>query len=191
MAKRKTRNRPNRIKRHKSLRGRNKSRHGRVKKPKSGFLIRKHRRPAISDAKLERGLRVLNETDDPKAAAHAIRVSPEKFKRAAKRKNAIRKRKGRWMVAARLPRRIAIFTDGKQLAITVRSKTASLIGRYNSAVGQFLRTNNPDVLAEFAGRVVKDIHGKSYPLTTEPNVLYRLSSTGAESFTEIYRLVLQ
>ena len=76
------------------------------------------------------------------------------------------------------------------MAITVRSRNASLIGRYNSAVGQFLRTNNPDVLAEFGGRAVKDINGKTHPFETNPNTLYRLSSAGTEPFEEIYRIVL-
>jgi hypothetical protein len=155
------------------------------------LLIRKRRQALGSVAKLERGLKVLSQTGDVSTASRAIRISPEKFKRAAQRKGLIRKRKGRWMVVAALPRRMAIFTDGKQLAITVRSKTASLIGKYNSAVGQFLRTNNPAVLAKFKGRAVKDTRGKIYPFETNPNALYRLSSAGGEPFEDVYRIVLQ
>ena len=83
-----------------------------------------------------------------------------------------------------------IFSGGKQLAITVRTRSASLIGRYMSAVRQFLRTNDPKYLADFKGRRVKDVKGKVYEFETAPNVLYRLSSAGGEPFEEIYRIVL-
>jgi hypothetical protein len=83
-----------------------------------------------------------------------------------------------------------IFSEGRQLAITVRSRTAALIGRYMSAVGQFLRTNKLKVLAEYKGMTVKDINGKSYPLETDANALYRLASAGDEPFEEIYRIVI-
>jgi hypothetical protein len=155
---------------------------------RSGLIIKRPHR--ISDKRLEKGLRILNDTGDFSVAARAIRVSPKKFKRTAKRKGLIHKRNGRWKVVAALPRRIAIFTEGKQLAITVRSKTSSLIGKYNSAVGQFLRTNKLQVLSEFKGVTVKDINGKSHPLETDANALYRLASAGGETFHEIYRIVL-
>ena len=171
---------------------------GRVRKSKtkrsnrkpSGFVSRKRRRPIISSAKLERGLRVLNETKDINLAARSIHASPEKFKRAAKRRRAIRKLRRLWIVVKRLPRRMPIFTGGKQLAITVNNKSASLIASYLSAVGRFLKTNDPKFLAKFVGRHVKDVNGKIYVFETNPNTLYRLSSAGGEPFEEIYRIVL-
>lgn len=159
-------------------------------KSKSGTTIGIRRRPIISGARLERGLRVLSETKDINAAARAIRVSVERFKQAASRKATIRKQNNFWIVARRLPRRMPIFTDGRLLAIAVRSRSASLIGRYMSAVGNFLDTNDPKYLAEYVGRSVKDTRGKSYEFETDPNALYRLSSAGGEPFEEIYRIVL-
>ena len=155
---------------------------------KSGFLIKRPRR--ISDARLERGLRVLMQTKDISTAARAIRATPEKFKRAAKRRRAIRKRGGHWNVVGRLPRKMPIFSDGKQLAITVRSKSASQIGAYMSAVRKFLRTNDPSGLAEFKNQGVKDVKRKTFPFEINPNALYRLSSAGGEPFEQIYRIVL-
>lgn len=148
------------------------------------------RRTTISDARLERGLRVLSETKDIGTAARSIRVSVERFRRAAQRRNAIRKQQRNWTVVRRLRRKMPIFSSGRQMAITVRSKSASLIGEYMSAVGQFLKTNDPKHLAEFRGRSVADIRGKSYPFETDPNTLYRLSSAGAEPFEEMYRIVI-
>jgi hypothetical protein len=161
-----------------------------AKKTTKSRRQRIRRRIGINATRLERGLRVLSETKDIKTAARAIRVSPERFKLAAKRKATIRKQKGFWIVVRRLPRRLPIFTNGKQVAITVRSKSASLIGRYMSAVGQFLKTNDPKFLAEFRDRSVKDARGKTYEFETNPNALYQLSSAGNEPFEEIYRIVI-
>lgn len=155
-----------------------------------GFIIKRKKRRPISDTRLEKGLRVLNDTNDIKAAARCIRVTLEKFRRAAKRKRAIKKVKGGWKVVARLPRRMPIFTDGKHLAIVVRGKAASQVGRYNAAAENFLRTNNAALLEEFAGQNVKDTSGKTYPFETDPNALYSLSRAGSEPFEDVYRLVL-
>ncbi len=167
-----------------------KSKGPRPKQTKSRSTARNRKKQRISDTRLERGLRILSETKDIATAARAIRVSVEHFKRAAKRRNAIRRHERNWIVVRRLQRKMPIFTGGKQLAVRVRSTSASLIGRYMAAVGQFLKTNNPKFLAEFKGRSVKDVSGKVYQFETDPNVLYRLSSAGGEPFEEIYRIVI-
>jgi len=159
------------------------------KQIKSSFTV-KRQRAGISNAQLERGLRVLSETKDINLAARSIHVSPERFKRAAKRRRAIRKLRRLWIIVKRLPRRMPIFSGGKQLAITVNNKSASLIASYLSAVGWFLRTNDPKFLAKFVGRSVKDVSGKIHVFETNPNVLYRLSSAGGEPFEQVYRIVL-
>ena len=156
---------------------------------KHGLIVRAPTR-SISDARLQRGLAVLSETKDLGTAARSIRVSVERFKRTAKRRAAIRKIGGAWTVVGRLPRRMPVFCGGRQLAITVNSKSATLIARYMSAVSQFLRTNDPKFLIEFARRSVKDIRGKVHSFETDPNALYRLSSAGAEPFEDIYRIVI-
>src|ERR1700733_12183653 len=102
-----------------------------ARKPKSGErrtrggpVHKRHR--SIGDARLERGLRVLSETNDIATAARAIRVSVERFKQAAKRRNVIRRQQRNWIVVRRLQRKMPIFMGGRQVAITVRSKSASL-----------------------------------------------------------------
>lgn len=148
----------------------------------------KRRRLVISDARLARGLRVLSETKDIKAAARAIHVSVDRFKDAARRKRAIRKLTDRWTLAKRLPRRMPIFAGNRQIAISVRSRAASLIGRYMAAVRNFLRTNDPKFLVDFKDVSVRDVRGKPHKFQTDPNVLYRLSSAGGEPFEEMYRI---
>jgi len=152
--------------------------------------IRKRRRVGISDARLEQALRVYSRTKDIKAAARSIRVSEGRFKRAALRRVASRSKRRALAIVRRLPRKMPLFTHGKLVAITVSSKSASLIGGYMSAVGQFLKTNDPKFLAEFVGQSVKDTSGKAHAFETDPNVLYRLSFAGTEPFEDIYRIVI-
>lgn len=80
------------------------------------------------------------------------------------------------------------FSDAKSLRADVTRKTASTIGSYLSAVRILLERNYPDALAAFAGKTVKDVRNKTYPLETRPNVLYRLNSS-VEPFEEVYRLI--
>jgi hypothetical protein len=44
-------------------------------------------------------------------------------------------------------------------------------------------------LESFIGRSVRDATGKSHPLETEPNSLYRLAAAGSEGFEQVYRLI--
>ena len=147
-------------------------------------------RSSISDARIERALRVYSDTKDLTAAARSIHVSPKRFRRALEKRFKTKSQARLWAASRRLPRTMPIFSGGKHLAITVRARSASLIGEYMSAVGQFLRTNDQKVLAEFNGRGVKDTNGKIHPFETNPNMLYRLSSASGEPFEEIYRIVV-
>ncbi len=147
--------------------------------------------PGISDARLETALRTLRETGDLTVASQSIRVKPERLKRIALRRKLIRKSGKKWIVSARLPRRMLLYTDGRELIVTTRNtKSASLIGRYMAAVRHFLRTNDPSGLAEFADANIKDTGGKIYPFEINPNVLYQLGSAGGETFEDIYRIVI-
>jgi len=152
--------------------------------------IPRKRRLGISDVRLESAFRVFSRTKDFKAAARSIRVSEKRFRKAALKRLANRKKRRTLAIVRRLPRRMPIFTEGRLLGIAVRVRAASLIGRHMAAVGQFLKTNDPKYLAEFKGRSVKDVKGSIFQFETDPNVLYRLSSAGNEPFEEIYRIVI-
>ena len=67
---------------------------------------------------------------------------------------------------------------------------ASKVGRYMSAVGKFTTTNDPSCLTPFIGKFAKDINGKTHIFETEPNTLYRLISSGSETFEQVYRIVI-
>jgi len=67
---------------------------------------------------------------------------------------------------------------------TIRgSKQASLLGRYMSAVGYFLRTGNAKRLKEFEGRSIA-----GHLLITDPETLTSLAQAGALQLDEIYAL---
>jgi hypothetical protein len=90
-----------------------------------------------------------------------------------------------------LPRKVLIFSDGKEVTITVGDfHAASLVGKYMAHVRWFQETNNIRHLKPFVGRLVVDIDGETYPLETRPNVLYRLSGAGGSSFEQVYRIVV-
>jgi hypothetical protein len=158
------------------------------RKPKRA---KKRRSQKISDKRFQRGLRILQELKDLFPAARAAGVSPKQFAAAALKKGAIRQQGKRWVVVGSLPRRMLLFSGGREMAITVRGiKAASQVGSYMAAVRQFLRTNKPDVLAPFVNRGVKDTSGKIHPFETNPNVIYRLSLAGDQAFEQIYRIVV-
>jgi hypothetical protein len=161
--------------------------------PKPGELaIRSRRQPAaLEDERLQRGLRILRQEKNLRAAARTIGVSPERLKHAAASKGAITKEGRRWVLNPDLPRRMLIYSRRHAVQITVGDQaSASLVGRYMAAVGKFLDSNDRDSLTPFVGQSVTDISGKSYPFETNPNALYRLTSAGGESFEAVYRIVV-
>jgi hypothetical protein len=125
------------------------------------------------------------------AAARAAKVSPERLRRYATQRDIIERQGRRWIVRHDLPRRMLLFSDGKDLRVVVGDFTsASKIGRFMSAVRHFLRTNRPAALREFVDESVTDISGKTHPFETRPNTLYRLASAHDQSFEHIYRIVV-
>lgn len=63
------------------------------------------------------------------------------------------------------------------------SKQASALGKYMSAVGQYLRTGDTEALKEFDG---KSISGT--PLITDPQTLTSLGEAGSLQLDQIYAL---
>jgi hypothetical protein len=145
----------------------------------------------ISDERLQLALRVLRQESNLAAASRAAKLSPERLRKYAVERGLLEKEGRRWRTRADLPRRVLLFTNGKSLAITVGDfETASLVGRFMSAVGHFLETNNRSVLVPFVGQSVRDLSGREHLFETRPNVLYRLTAAGEHTFEQIYRIVI-
>ena len=145
---------------------------------------------SLEDAKLQFGLKVLRAEKSLAKAAKTAGMSPERLRSYALDKGIIEKRGRRWYVKLNVPRRVPIYSGGKQHTIIVgQFDQASLVGKYMAAVRQFLITNDRAYLKPFIGKSVTDIDGKTYRLETGPNKIYRLSHSGAGGFEQIYRFV--
>jgi hypothetical protein len=145
----------------------------------------------IEDARLQVAFRVLRQQRNLTAAAKAAKISPERLRRLATERRVLERRGRRWAVRPDLPRRMLLYSDGKELTVIVGDfEAASDIGRYMAAVGKFLRTNRASVLGEFVGQSVRDVSGQTLVFETRPNKLYRLASASDQSFEQIYRIVI-
>jgi hypothetical protein len=84
-----------------------------------------------------------------------------------------------------------VYSEGQSLIIVLPDYGSSRkVGQFMSAVGRFLNTNDASSLQEYAGQGVQDEEGIFHPFEVRPNVLYRLSSTGEDSFESVYRIVV-
>jgi hypothetical protein len=160
-------------------------------KPREATISAKRPPKPIEDDRLQLAFTVLRRDQSLTAAARAAKVSPERLRRYATQRDIIERRGRRWFVRHDLPRQMRLFTAGKLLTVIVGDfDSASKIGSFMSAVGQFLDTNNPAVLREFEGASVTDVSGQTFPFETRPNALYRLASAHDQSFEHIYRIII-
>ena len=113
-------------------------------------------------------------------------------KAVLKATNSFKKVKGRWKAKKtdKISRIMAINEKGKELFIEVTdSRYATLIGKYHSAVKEYLNTGNIDVLAEFEGKMVKDSSGKWHTLETDPSAIREINARREEpEFYDIYQV---
>jgi len=145
----------------------------------------------LEDAKLQMGLRFLRKDKSFSKAAKQAHISPERLRTYAEEHRIIEKRGRRWVIKNDLPRRVLIYADGRERKIVVGDfKAASLVGKYMSAVGSFLNSNDGSYLKPFISKTVTDIEGKPHALETRKNLLYRLSHAGGSSFEQVYRIVI-
>jgi hypothetical protein len=145
----------------------------------------------LEDARLQMGIRALRTEKRLAKAAKVAQISPERLRTYTMEKGILEKRGRRWFLKLDLPRRLLIFSGGRERIIIVGNfKAASLVGKYMSHVGWFLTSNDKSHLKKFVKKSVTDINGKSYLLETRPHVLYRLSHAGGNSFEQIYRIVV-
>jgi hypothetical protein len=160
-------------------------------KPSEAAISSKRPQRPIEDDRLQLAFKVLRQEKSLTAAAKAAKIAPERLRHFATEREVIERQGRRWIVRHQLPRRMLLFSDGKAVQVVVGDfSSASKVGRFMSAVSDFLRTNNPAGLREFEGVGVTDVFGKSHPFETRPNALYRLASAHDQSFEHIYRIVV-
>jgi len=139
----------------------------------------------------EKSLDVLRKVRNGQSLSKASKELHIKPETVIKHTNAFRKSKGKWVAKSqdRISRIMNVYKNGKQQWIEIRdSRTASKIGKYNSAVNQFLRTGNEDVLKQFK-KPFKDSKGNSHFFETDPDKLYEIAESQEEpEFYEIYKI---
>ena len=145
-----------------------------------------------SDDRLEAALKVLRQTGDRTAAAKSVNIAPERLRRFLRENVEIEGRGRSLKITDNRPRDWVVVSDGQVRDIRLRDfDQASLNGSHLAAVGDFIRTNDRELLEPFEGRSVIDVNGKAHPLETDPNELHRIAAQGEGQFHEIYRLVLK
>ncbi|SEE46428.1 hypothetical protein SAMN05444161_5847 [Rhizobiales bacterium GAS191] len=143
-----------------------------------------------SDAKLEKALRTLRETNSQVFAAKNVGVSPERFRRFLREQSLAQREGRRWKFTDLRPREVLVTSKGRERWIKVAGfERASLVGSHNEAIKRFLETNDISHLEPFVGVSVRDTSGRNHPLETRPNILYRLAAAGGEAFEQVYRLI--
>ena len=122
------------------------------------------------------------------SASKELHIRPETV---IKNTGAFKKVKGKWIAKSqdRISRTMSIYENGQQEWIEVSdSRTASRIGKYNSAVNEFLRNDDIKVLKPFK-KPFKDINGKLHHFETDPDKLYEIAEQQEEpEFWEIYKI---
>ena len=145
-----------------------------------------------TDDRLEAALKVLRQTGDRTAAAKSVNIAPERLRRFLRENVQIEGRGRSLKITDNRPRDMTVISDGKADVLRLRDyDQASLNGQHLSAVREFIRTNDRELLLPFDDRAVIDAKGKAHPLETDPNELHRIAAQGDEVFHEIYRLVLK
>jgi hypothetical protein len=155
----------------------------------------KTRRPIAKarryDPRLEAAFKQLRKGDPLSKAAGKVGTTPAQLRRYALATGIAERRDGKWYFKRdRRFRRMAIYSDGRRVVITVHNgKTASLIGSYMRAVRLFFDTENIHLLDPYRDQSVPDNAGKRYVFETRPNVLLRLDASGVEPFELVYEIV--
>lgn len=144
--------------------------------------------PAVIDRAdpYERAVKSMKRGISLKMAAQSYGLSPERLRRHLKLHTTAQYQGRRWTIFDSRPQPMWLASRGKLQAVTVADDDGGVIGHYWSAVSEFLRTNNADHLADYAGEGVRDVSGRFHPFEVGPNTLRKMDSVGELNFTEIY-----
>jgi len=106
--------------------------------------------------------------------------------------NGFKKVNGRWRAKKmdHISRRMAINENGREIFIEISdSRYATTIGKYQSAIKEYLNTGNIGVLRKFKGKKVKDSQGKWHTLDTNPSAILEINARREEpEYYDIYEV---
>ena len=141
------------------------------------------------DPGLEAAIREMNRGTSMTAASRSRHVSAERLRRFLSLQGLAEREGRRWVISDGRLRQVPVITNGDIRIVTVAGyEPARLAGEHNHAVGEFVRTNDIELLKPFEGKFVRAINGRKYPLETDPNALHRIAATDTPPFHEIYAI---
>ena len=155
---------------------------------------KKHVRKAADRARkfspqFETAVRELNRGSSLAAAARASAIPAQQLRHFLTASGLGRPRGRGWVMNDNRLRRVPVMTGGRFRVLTVRGyKAARLVGEHHQAAGQFVRSNDVQLLKRFKGRSVQAAGGRQYPLETDPNALHRIAAMDSPPFHEIYEI---
>jgi hypothetical protein len=145
--------------------------------------------PPRADRKLNAAILEMNRGRSLSAAARSSHVSPERLRGFLSFYELGEREARRWVLHDKRPRRVLVLSNGGFRVVTVAGYLpARLVGEHHHAAGEFVRTNDVEVLKPFEGKSVRSIDGKKYPLETNPNALHRIAAMDTPPFHEIYEI---
>ena len=141
------------------------------------------------DPGLEAAIREMNRGTSMTAASRSRHVSAERLRRFLSLQGLAEREGRRWVMTDSRPRQVPVMTGGRVRILAVDGfDQARLVGEHHQAVGEFVRTNDIELLKPFEGKFVRAINGRKYPLETDPNALHRIAATDTPPFHEIYAI---
>lgn len=142
-----------------------------------------------ADRGLDAAILKMNRGTAMTAAARSRHISIERLRHFLVKEDLAERKGRRWIILDDRPRRVPIITGGRIQNRTVAGyEQARLVGEHHQAVGEFVQTNDIELLQPFEGKSVRAINGRTYPLETDPNALHRIASMDTPPFHEIYAI---
>ena len=141
--------------------------------PKPGEKsVRTGSRAPKPDPKLKAAVKLLREGNSQKLAAKSVGISAARLRRFTYGHN-LAKRVGRkWVVTDERSKRVPTITQGEVKTITVPGyEEASKAGAYWNDVGQFIRTNELEIILPYTADGLTDVKGRFFPFEADPNEL--------------------
>lgn len=148
-----------------------------------------------TDARMEAAINAIRAGETLSAAAKRIRVGRERLSAYAK-EHAGAVRTGRtWTFRDNRTRRIPIISAEAPNPIKIRvrgSEPAALAGRHYAEAGKALEDQSlfPAFIERWSGVTITDASGRTHPLATDPNHLYRAFNADEVDWSRIYRLYM-
>jgi len=144
----------------------------------------------IDDPRIEGAILEMNRGRSLTAAARASHVSRRRLQQYLAQRRLGGRSGRRWYSKDRRLRRVPVMTGGRPRVVTVRGyEPAHLVGEHHHTAGEFVRTNNSELLKPFRGQTVQAANGRRYPLETDPNALHRIAAMDTPPFHEIYEIL--